>query len=60
MIKEVIEAFVVQVLIDSDNCISYKCSWFDGNAHHAEWFRNFEVKSDPRQQRVPLKIGFTN
>ena len=57
IIGDSIPGKVVNVLIESNNGVSYKVAWWDNNVRKLEWLEEFEVKLDPIENKE-LKIGF--
>lgn len=45
---------VVEVLISSDDCIKYKCSWWDGTTRYEQWLHPEELE----YVTEPYHIGF--
>ena len=52
---EKLKGTVIEILISGNQCVKYKCSWWDGKTRKSEWFYAREIDG-PYEERI--QFGF--
>jgi len=54
-LRDDIPATIKSILIKSEDCVGYECSWFNGRERKLEWFSDYEFSCDNINKSI---IGF--